>query len=52
MVLGDPLAVAREAQEAMRATRRRGLILGTGCVVPIIAPRANLVAVRRAVDCA
>jgi uroporphyrinogen decarboxylase len=52
MVLGDPTSVTREAQAALRATRGRGLILGTGCVVPVIAPRGNLLAARRAVDCA
>jgi len=52
MVLGDPASVSREAQAALRATRGRGLILGTGCVVPVIAPRGNLLAARRAVDCA
>jgi uroporphyrinogen decarboxylase len=51
MVLGDPSSVLREAEAALRATRGRGLILGTGCVVPVIAPRGNLLAARRAVDC-
>jgi uroporphyrinogen decarboxylase len=52
MVLGDPNSVQREAQSALRATRGRGLILGTGCVVPVVAPRGNLLAARRSVDCA
>jgi uroporphyrinogen decarboxylase len=52
MVLGDPAAVEREAASAIRAMRARGLILGTGCVVPVIAPRCNLLAARRAADCA
>jgi uroporphyrinogen decarboxylase len=52
MVLGVPATVLDEAQAAFRATRGRGLILGTGCVVPVIAPRGNLRAARQAVDCA
>jgi uroporphyrinogen decarboxylase len=51
LVLGDPTRVRAEADEAMRETDGgRGLILGTGCVVPIHAPRANLLAARRAVE--
>ena len=51
MVLGDPQSVRSEAREAIDATEGgRGLILGTGCVVPVIAPRANLRAAREAVD--
>jgi uroporphyrinogen decarboxylase len=52
MVLGDPAVVAREASAALKATQGRGFILGTGCVVPVLAPRANVLAARRAVDCA
>ena len=51
LVLGDPARVRAEAQQALRETDGgRGLILGTGCVVPIHAPRANLLAARRAVE--
>ncbi len=51
LVLGDPGRVRSEAQRAWQATARgSGLILGTGCVTPIHAPRANLRAVRSAVD--
>jgi uroporphyrinogen decarboxylase len=51
MVLGDPEKVDREAQIAIRSLDGGiGLILGTGCVVPILAPRANLVAARNAVE--
>lgn len=51
LVLGDPERVRAEAQAAVRQTDGgRGLILGTGCVVPIHAPRANLLAARRAVE--
>ena len=52
MVLGDPAAVARDSRAALKATDGRGFILGTGCVVPVVAPRANLLAARHAVDCA
>jgi uroporphyrinogen decarboxylase len=50
MVLGAPEEVEREAQEAIRATGGRRFILGTGCVVPTIVPRANLLAARRSVE--
>ena len=51
LVLGDPAQVHAEAEQAMRQTDGgRGLILGTGCVVPIHAPRANLLAARRAFE--
>jgi len=52
MVLGTPDAVRAEASEALRATGGRGFVLGTGCVVPVLAPRANLRAARASVDCA
>jgi uroporphyrinogen decarboxylase len=53
LVLGTAERVRREAEEAIRATDGgRGLILGTGCVVPIHAPRGNVCALRRAADCA
>ncbi len=48
LVLGDPSAVRREAQEAKAATGGRRFILGAGCVTPIVAPRANLRAAREA----
>lgn len=50
MVLGTPEQVTAEALDAMRATGGRRFILGTGCVVPTTAPRANLWAARRAVE--
>lgn len=50
VTLGDPEAVRREAEEAIASMDGRGMLLGVGCVVPIIAPAANLHAVRRAVD--
>ncbi|NIS81520.1 MAG: uroporphyrinogen decarboxylase [Anaerolineales bacterium] len=51
MVLGDAQAVGDEASEAIHSLNGRGVILGTGCVVPIIAPRGNLIAARAAVNC-
>lgn len=53
LVLGTPEAVVGEAREAFQATGGgRGLILGTGCVVPIHAPRGNLLAARSVVESA
>ncbi len=49
MVLGDPRSVEAEARRAIEATGGRGFVLGTGCVVPIVAPRANILAARHAV---
>ncbi len=51
MVLGTPESVGAEAGEALAALGGRGVVLGTGCVVPMIAPRANIQAARDAVDC-
>ena len=51
MVVGNPEQVHAEARDALEMTGGgRGHILGTGCVVPINAPRGNLLAARRAVD--
>ncbi len=50
MVLGTPEQVRAEAQEAITQTGGRRLILGTGCVTPITAPRANLRAARNVVE--
>ena len=49
MVLGTPDDVTAEALDAIQATAGKRFILGTGCVLPIIAPRANLRAARQAV---
>ena len=49
MVLGTPEQVRTEARQAIEATGGRRVILGTGCVTPITAPRANLRAAREAV---
>jgi uroporphyrinogen decarboxylase len=50
LVLGTPKAVESEARDSIGSVQGRGLILGTGCVVPVVAPRANLKAVRAAVE--
>ena len=50
MLRGTPDDVRREAEDAIRQTGGRRLILGTGCVTPITAPWANLRAARTVVD--
>ena len=50
MVLGNPEQVNAEAQRAIQKTGGKRFILGTGCVVPITAPRANLFAARKAAE--
>jgi uroporphyrinogen decarboxylase len=50
MVRGTPAQVRAEAADALAQTGGRRLILGTGCVVPIVAPGGNFRAARRAVE--
>jgi uroporphyrinogen decarboxylase len=50
LVLGEPAQVQSEARSAIQSVQGRGLVLGAGCVTPISAPRANLLAARRAVE--
>jgi uroporphyrinogen decarboxylase len=51
MVFGDPKSIVREAKEAVDSTNGgRGFILGTGCVVPVIAPRVNIKTARDLLD--
>ncbi len=50
MVLGTSDAVSREVGEAIRSTEGIRFILGTGCVLPVIAPYGNIMAARRAVE--
>lgn len=50
MVLGTPERVTAEAQDAIKATNGQRFILGTGCVVPIIAPHGNILAARQSVE--
>ena len=49
IVFADSSQVRKEAKDAIRQTRGRRFILGTGCVVPIIAPHGNIQAVADAV---
>jgi uroporphyrinogen decarboxylase len=46
MVAGTPETVRAEARQAVAQTGGQRLILGTGCVTPIVAPRANVRAAR------
>jgi len=50
MALGASLQVTAEARDAIQATGGRRFILGTGCVLPIIAPAGNIRAARRSVE--
>jgi uroporphyrinogen decarboxylase len=50
LVYGDPAEVRKEAADAIRQTDGRGFILGTGCVVPVIASHGNLLAARKSVE--
>ncbi len=50
MVLGTPASVTAEALDAIQSTHGQRFILGTGCVLPTIAPRANILAARRSVE--
>jgi uroporphyrinogen decarboxylase len=50
MVLGTPERVTAEATDAILVTGGERFILGTGCVLPTIAPRANILAARRSVE--
>jgi uroporphyrinogen decarboxylase len=50
VALGTPEQIQAEAQDALRATKGKRFILGTGCVVPVIAPHGNLMAVRKSVE--
>lgn len=49
MVRGTPDQVRAEAHTAIKRTNGRRFMLGTGCVVPTTAPRANLRAAREVV---
>jgi uroporphyrinogen decarboxylase len=50
LVYGTPVEVTREVDDAIMSTQGERFILGTGCVVPIIAPHANILAARNSVD--
>ncbi len=48
MELGTPENVYAEATDAIKSTRSQSFILGTGCVLQITTPRANIMAAIRA----
>ncbi|HEX7541365.1 MAG TPA: uroporphyrinogen decarboxylase family protein [Anaerolineales bacterium] len=50
IVLGDRSEVRKEALDAIAQTGGRRFILGTGCVVPVIAPHGNIMAARQIVE--
>ena len=50
IVQGTPEQVRAEANEALDQTGGKRFILGTGCVVPIIAPWGNIRAARQVVE--
>lgn len=50
MVLGTPEQVIAEARDAILMTGGERFILGTGCVLPVIAPRGNILAARQSVE--
>jgi len=50
IVLGSSSEVRAEAQDAIQQTKGRRFILGTGCVVPVIAPHGNILAARNSVE--
>lgn len=46
----SPSEVTREAEKAISDTNGERFILGTGCVLPVIAPHGNIMAVRQSVE--
>jgi uroporphyrinogen decarboxylase len=50
IVYGNRSEVQREAADAIAQTGGRRMILGTGCVVPVIAPHGNITAARQIVE--
>ena len=50
IVYSDASKVREEAQDAIRQTGGRRLLLGTGCVVPVVAPHGNILAARHSVE--
>jgi uroporphyrinogen decarboxylase len=50
MVLGTPEQIKTEAEDAFQQSGGQGLILGTGCVMPTIVPRGNIIAARKSVE--
>jgi uroporphyrinogen decarboxylase len=52
LVYGSPDAVKKEALDAIHVTQSNRFILGTGCVMPIIAPHSNISIARCSVEIA
>jgi uroporphyrinogen decarboxylase len=50
IVYAEAAKVREEAVDAIRQTGGRRLLLGTGCVVPVIAPHGNILAARQSVE--
>jgi len=50
LVYGTPQTVETEATTAINMTGGSRFILGTGCVLPIIAPHSNILAARNIVE--
>lgn len=50
ITLGTATQVRAEAGQALAQTGRHRLLLGTGCVVPVIAPHGNILAARTSVE--
>jgi len=50
LVYGDQAQVRDEATDAIQQTGGKRFILGTGCVVPVIASHGNLLAARQSVE--
>jgi Uroporphyrinogen-III decarboxylase len=50
LVYRDRTEVEQEAGDAIRQTGGRRFLLGTGCVVPVIASHGNILAARRSVE--
>jgi uroporphyrinogen decarboxylase len=50
LILGTPEGVFAEAEDAFKSMGNEPFILGTGCVVPITYPQANLEAARLSVE--
>jgi uroporphyrinogen decarboxylase len=50
LVYRDQAEVRKEATDAIQQTNGKRFILGTGCVVPVIASHGNLLAARKSVE--
>lgn len=50
LVYGNPAEVRREAADAIQQTNGKRFILGTGCVVPVIASHGNILVARKSVE--